>query len=134
MTYTTQELIAHAKTHIVEWDAATAARELATRSDIVILDVREPAEFTEGCIGNACNVPRGVLEFKVDPTYPACEKNLLDRNQVILVYCKTGGRSALAAHTLLQLGYSNVTSLAGGIESWKSCGYSATDLFRSNAK
>jgi len=125
MNFTTQELIAHARGHIVEWDAATAARELATCRDIVLLDVREPAEFSEGCIGNACNVPRGVLEFKVDPTYPACDQALLDRNLEILVYCKTGGRSALAAHTLKQLGYGKVISLAGGIESWKGSGFSA---------
>ncbi len=126
MNFTTQELIAHAKSHIVEWDAATASRELATRRNIVLLDVREPAEFKEGCIGNACNVPRGVLEFKVDPTYPACDKALLDRNLQVLVYCKTGGRSALAAHTLKQLGYGMVISLAGGIESWKESGFSVT--------
>lgn len=127
MIYTTQDLVAQAKSNISEWDAATAARELDSRSDdIVLLDVREPAEFVDGCIGNACNVPRGVLEFKVDPTYPACEKNLLDRNLEILVYCKTGGRSALAAHTLVQLGYSKVISLAGGIESWRLCGFSTT--------
>lgn len=125
MTFTTQDLIAHAKSHIVEWDATTAARELAARRDIVLLDVREPAEFSEGCIGNACNVPRGVLEFKVDPSYPACSQALLDRNLEILVYCKTGGRSALAAHTLKQLGYGKVISLAGGIESWKESGFSA---------
>lgn len=123
MTFTTQDLIAQARAHIVEWDVQTAARELDTRQGIILLDVREPAEYGEECIGLACNVPRGVLEFKVDPTYPACEKHLLDRNLEILVYCKTGGRSAFAAHTLRQLGYLNVASLAGGIEAWKSAGF-----------
>jgi rhodanese-related sulfurtransferase len=127
MNFTTQELIAHAKSHIVEWDAVTASRELASRRNIVLLDVREPAEFSDGCIGNACNVPRGMLEFKVDPTYPACDKALLDRNLEVLVYCKTGGRSALAAHTLKQLGYGLVISLAGGIESWKENGFNISE-------
>jgi len=107
---------------------ATFARELAARKGIILLDVREPAEFGEGCIGSACNVPRGVLEFKVDPTYPACEKTLLDRQLENLVYCKTGGRSAFAAHTLKQLGYLNVTSLAGGIEAWKRAGFDVTPV------
>lgn len=123
MTFTTQDLIAQSRAHIAEWDVPTAARELAARQDIILLDVREPAEFSEGCIGSACNIPRGVLEFKVDPTYPACEKVLLDRNLEILVYCKTGGRSVFAAHTLRLLGYHNVASLAGGIDAWKSAGY-----------
>lgn len=123
MSSTTQELVAHAKSHITEWDAETAVHKLEERRDIVLLDVREPAEFNEACIGNACNIPRGVLEFKVDPTYAACEKALLDRGLEILVYCKTGGRSVLAAYTLLQLGYTKVVSLAGGIESWVSLGY-----------
>src|SRR3569832_1921672 len=105
MTFTTQDLIAHAKSHIVEWDATTAAREQAARHEKEQQDEREPAEFSEGCIDNACNVPRGVLEFKVDPSYPACSQALLDRNLEILVYSKTSGRSALAAHTLKQLGY-----------------------------
>lgn len=123
MTFTTQDLVNQAKAQITEWDVATAARELSARNDIFLLDVREPAEFSEGCIGNACNVPRGVLEFKVDPTYPACEKLILDRGLEILVYCKTGGRSAFAAHTLRLLGYDRVSSLAGGIEAWKTAGH-----------
>lgn len=125
VAHTIQDLIAYAKTHITEWDSATAARRLAAHNNIVLLDVREPHEFSEGCIGDACNVPRGVLEFKVDPTYPACAKELLDRDLEILVYCKTGGRSALAAHTLKQLGYGNVVSLSGGIEAWRAAGFSA---------
>jgi len=128
MSFTTQDLIAQARSQITEWDAPTAARELAARKGIVLLDVREPAEFGEGCIGNACNIPRGVLEFKVDPGYPACEKTLLDRQLEILVYCKTGGRSAFAAHTLKQLGYLNVSSLAGGIEAWKNAGFEVTQV------
>jgi len=123
MNFTTQDLVNQAKAQITEWDAATALQEIGSRSNITILDVREPAEFMDGCIGNACNVPRGVLEFKVDPTYVACEKALLDRGLEILVYCKTGGRSALAAYTLRQLGYQNVVSLAGGIEAWKTAGH-----------
>jgi len=118
MTYTTQELVNQAKSAIDEWDVPTAMRELAARPGIILLDVREPAEFSDGHLDGACNIPRGVLEFKVDPTYPACEKTLLDKNLEILVYCKSGGRSALAAHVMRLLGYGKVASLAGGIDAW----------------
>ncbi len=126
MAYSTQELVGQARAVIAEWDVPTAVQALQARPGIVLLDVREPAEFGESRIGNACNIPRGVLEFKVDPTYPACEKTLLDRNLEILVYCKTGGRSALAAHTLRLLGYDKVASLAGGIDAWKNDGQATT--------
>jgi len=73
MAYSTQELVGQARAVIAEWDVPAAVQALQARPGIVLLDVREPAEFGESRIGNACNIPRGVLEFKVDPTYPACE-------------------------------------------------------------
>ncbi len=111
MSMTPQQLVAEAKTQIKETDANNAATHISTGA--VVIDVREPAEFDAGHLPNAVNIPRGVLEFKtVD--HPA----LSNKNTEILMYCKTGGRSALAALSLLRLGYTNPVSMAGGFEAW----------------
>lgn len=109
----TQDLVAEAKQHISEVDTATAKKLLA-EGHIVLLDVREESEYAAGHINNAILLPRGVLEFKL-----ANVPELADKNKALLIYCRTGGRSALAAHTLQALGYTHVLSMAGGFEAWQ---------------
>lgn len=109
----TQDLVAEAKQHISEVDTATAKKLLA-EGHIVLLDVREESEYAAGHIDNAILLPRGVLEFKL-----ANVPELADKNKALLIYCRTGGRSALAAHTLQALGYTHVLSMAGGFEAWQ---------------
>ena len=79
-----------------------------------VVDVREPKEYQASNINNCINIPRGILEFEISKH---CEANSLATE--IVLYCRTGGRSALAAEALLDLGYSNVVSLAGGIVAWQ---------------
>lgn len=87
--------------------------------DLVLVDVRDAIEREEqGMIPGSIHVPRGLLEFKADPESPAYESEMRPDRRVIL-YCGTGGRSALAAKTLLDMGYADVASLAGGYEAWK---------------
>ena len=93
--------------------AAERAEELIALNALV-LDVREPAEFQAGHLPHAVNVPRGVLEFKVG-NHP----DLSDGQRSILIYCKNGGRSTLAAYTLKQMGFSQVEMLMGGFDDWK---------------
>jgi rhodanese-related sulfurtransferase len=92
---------------------ADMARKLLAEGNITLIDTREESEFAEGHIDNATLLPRGLLEFKLN-TIP----ELADKTKAVLIYCRTGGRSALAAQTLQTLGYTNVLSLAGGFESW----------------
>lgn len=80
----------------------------------LVLDVREPAEFDMGHLPSAVNIPRGLLEFMVGQ-HPA----LTDMSAPILLYCKNGGRSTLAAHTLKQMGFDHVRMLVGGFEQWQ---------------
>jgi rhodanese-related sulfurtransferase len=87
--------------------------EALLASGAVVLDVREPAEFDVGHLPGAVNVPRGVLEFRVGD-HPA----LINPTATILLYCKNGGRSTLAAHTLKQMGFENVHMLSGGFDGW----------------
>ncbi len=85
----------------------------------LLLDVREPGEFLIGYLPGALNIPRGVLEVKADPDIPQHEARLADREQKIIVYCASGGRSLLAAATLQEMGFANVTSMAGGFTAWQ---------------
>ena len=115
MSLTAQDLVAAAKKNITEVSIPKAKTLL---NDAVILDVREPDEYAAGCLPGAVNIPRGVLEFKID-AHPAFK----DKKEAdILVYCKTGGRGALATEALTKLGYSNAANLAGGFTAWQESG------------
>ncbi|MCH9699631.1 MAG: MBL fold metallo-hydrolase [Gammaproteobacteria bacterium] len=109
---TGQQLVAEAKSDVHEIDVNSARQKLAA-DNVVVLDVREPDEFNAGALPNAINVPRGLLEFKIGSIKP-----LADKNTTVLLYCRTGGRSALATRTMQQLGYQNALSMAGGYDAW----------------
>jgi len=87
--------------------------------DVVLVDVRETGERErEGQIPGSIHVPRGLLEFQADPESPVHVSEMRPERRLI-VYCGTGGRSALAAKTLLDMGFADVASLAGGYEAWR---------------
>ena len=87
--------------------------------DLVLVDVRDVVEREQqGMIPASIHVPRGLLEFKADPESPVYVSEMRPERRIIL-YCGTGGRSALAAKTLLEMGYTDVASLAGGYDAWK---------------
>lgn len=116
---TAQDLVATALSNIREIDTD---RLLALQSGgAPVIDVREPAEYAAGHVPGAVNIPRGVLEFEVDG-HPAvnCQRDsaLAHRDQPVVLYCRSGGRSALAAEALQRLGFSEPLSLAGGFNGW----------------
>ncbi len=85
----------------------------------LLVDVRETVERErDGAIPNSMHAPRGLLEFHADPESPAYNGAFVQDRPIIL-YCGTGGRSALAAKTLHDMGYPDVASLAGGYEAWR---------------
>ncbi len=108
---TFRDLLANAKSQIVEIDTAAAEARIQA-GDVFVLDVREPDEYDEGALENAVHIPRGHLEAQI-------EGRALDHDQTIVVYCAGGVRSAFAARTLQELGYSDVLSMAGGFGKWK---------------
>ena len=112
---TLQELVAEAKANIAEVDVAALKQRQANEPNLLIIDVREPDEWQVGTIPNAKTLSRGVLEFQI-------EQITADRSAPIVCYCAGGNRSALAAQSLQQIGYTNVTSLQGGWRAW-SCKY-----------
>jgi rhodanese-related sulfurtransferase len=111
MPLTIQELVAQAKSEITEIDTVRAAALLERGA--VFIDIREPAEWEKGMIPGALGIPRGVLEWRI-----SSEPTLEDKKTSLVLYCQSGGRSALAANTLMQMGYDNVVSLAGGYAAW----------------
>ena len=106
---TFKELVAAARARISEISPADAEQALGR---VVFVDVREADEHGTGAIPGSTHIPRGVLESSIAARLPDLESE-------IILYCAVGERSALAAETLLELGYANVTSLAGGVERWK---------------
>ena len=107
---TFRDLLAAAKAEITEVDTATAEARIA--EGWVALDVREPDEYDEGALLGAVHIPRGHLEAQV-------EGKLLDKTKPVVIYCAGGVRSAFAAKTLTELGYTEVVSMAGGFGRWK---------------
>jgi rhodanese-related sulfurtransferase len=116
MALTPHELVVEAKGQIREVNTEQA-QALLSRS--VVVDVREPEEFMLGHLPGAINIPRGVLEFKIG-TLPQAQTPATAAP--LLLYCRSGGRSALAAVQLQRLGYSNVVSMAGGFDAWSAEG------------
>jgi len=108
---TFRDLLAAAKSAITEVDTATAEAQI-NAGGVTVLDVREPDEHAEGALIGALHIPRGHLEAQV-------EGRILDKDAPVIVYCAGGVRSAFAARTLGELGYSNVLSMAGGYGKWK---------------
>lgn len=113
MYLTPQQLVAEAKAQIREIDIASAVRHISAGS--IVIDVREPAEFEAAHLPGAMNIPRGVIEFKT-ADHPA----LSSKDADILLYCKSGGRSVLAALNLQRMGYTGIASLTGGFDGWQS--------------
>jgi len=110
-------LVAQAKQKISEISVQEAMQRLIN-SNARILDVREPAEYYKGTYRYAMHVPRGMLEAKADRKYEGRDPNLQDRNLELMLICKSGSRSALAALSLVQMGFTNVVSVAGGFDAW----------------
>jgi molybdopterin/thiamine biosynthesis adenylyltransferase/rhodanese-related sulfurtransferase len=106
-----RDLLAQAKSHITEIDTAEAQQKIEA-GGVFVLDVREPDEFEQGTLPGVVHIPRGHLEAQI-------EGRATDRDQPIVVYCAGGVRSAFAARTLQELGYTNVFSMAGGFGKWK---------------
>src|SRR3954454_21654468 len=113
---TYREHLAATRREIREVTAAEAEQLLGAETRPVLVDVRERDEYEQGYIPGAVHIPRGNLESRIENT-------VSDRNAPVILYCAAGNRSAFAAKTLHELGYSDVVSLAGGFSNWKQNGH-----------
>jgi len=116
---TFKDLIDDILPHINEifpWDLE---ERLDQSNDIILVDITEPSEFNRLHIKNSINVPRGILEAACDWNYtdtvPALAK---ERDQEVVIICRSGNRSALATFTLQLMGFTNVSSLKTGLRGW----------------
>jgi rhodanese-related sulfurtransferase len=97
------------------------AQELLAKGNVLLLDVRDAPEVArDGKAAGAVNVSRGMLEFRADPASPIYDA-IFSRDKTIILYCGTGGRSALAGKTLKDMGYDKVFNL-GGFKAWVDAG------------
>lgn len=110
------ELIRQTKAAIHEVSPDEVRARLGREPRPLVLDVREGDEVATGKLAEAKHIPRGFLELKI-------EDLARDRNTEIVVYCQGGVRSALAARSLKEMGYSNVSSMSGGFGAWKNKGH-----------
>jgi rhodanese-related sulfurtransferase len=117
---TVQAMLAEAEAAVPRI-TAEEARALLGRADVLFLDVREPGEVAaSGRIAGALAVPRGLVEFRADPSSPLHDA-AFDRAKTVVTYCASGGRSALVGKTLKDMGYAHVRNL-GGFKAWLDAG------------
>jgi rhodanese-related sulfurtransferase len=120
-TRSVSQMVAEAKQAVENLTPEQTAAEIA-RGAALLVDLREPSERIEnGAIPGSVHAPRGMLEFYADPTsvYHRAEFDPVRRT---ILYCASGGRSALAAQTLRELGYTGVAHLEGGLKAWIASG------------
>jgi len=119
MTKSAADLVAEAKGRIENLTPDEVEAELAAGA--VVVDIRDAPELEGGRIPGAIHVSRGMLEFRADPGSPYHQEEM-DPTKRVILHCASGGRSALAASTLLDMGYENVAHLDGGFNGWKDAG------------
>ncbi|MCB9652143.1 MAG: molybdopterin-synthase adenylyltransferase MoeB [Deltaproteobacteria bacterium] len=109
------QLLAQTRAVVPELDPQGAHDRLEANPDAILLDVREADEVATGLIPGARHVPRGFLELRIEDV-------TRDRARELIVYCAGGTRSVLAAKTLQDMGYAEVSSMSGGFSAWKAHG------------
>lgn len=113
------DLIADCLPHIKElfpWDVEPLQQK---QPNVLLLDIREPYEFAAARIQGSLNVPRGILETAVEYGYEETVPELVEaRDRPIIVICRSGNRSALAAQVMQDMGYRDVYSLKTGLRGW----------------
>ena len=118
--FSLMDFVRAAKSCITEITPKELKAKLDAKEDFLLIDVREPAEFEHSHIDGAHLVPRGIIEAAADTSYPKHYPPLSGaRNQQIVLYCATSGRSAMATAVLQMMGYKNVLNLAGGFVRWE---------------
>lgn len=110
---------------VFPWELADG---LASGNKMLLLDIRCPHEFAQAHIAGSLNVPRGILEIAVDYGYDETEPRLVAaRDTQVVVLCRSGNRSLLAAHTLGLMGFRDPVSLRTGLRGWNDDEYPLVD-------
>lgn len=117
-TPTTDKLLVQAQKEVGETSPKALKRMISREEPIVVLDIREKEQRSEGNIyaDETYEITRGNLEFEI-------ENKVKSKNTVIITYCRSGGRGILATQTLRKMGYKNASNLEGGLKAWGKAGY-----------
>ena len=118
-----QTLVAEAL-NVVKTITPEEAMKLDSENKCNLIDIRDKVELQKlGTIKNSFHIPRGLLEFSIHPESAYVQNNNLDLNKEIVLFCAAGGRSALAAKTLKEMGFDNVSHIEGGFGLMKQKGF-----------
>jgi len=114
-------LVENAKKGITEMSCSDFKAILDKEEEFLLIDLRSKGDFDKGFVAGAVNIPRGVLEFRIakESFWEGEMIYMPKKTDQIILNCKRGDRSTLAAQTLKSLGYTNVKSLKGGFKKWK---------------
>ena len=117
-----QKLVEEAKKSI-ETMSPDEAKELSKKQEITLIDVRDIRElWKEGTFENAKHIPRGMLEFWLDPESSYYKANKIEDIKKMVLFCALGWRSALATKSLVEMGFENVAHVDGGFDALKKSG------------
>ena len=118
-----QDLVEEANKSIETLDPVTV-KSMLEKNECVLIDVRDIRElWKEGTVKNAKHIPRGMLEFWLDPQSSYFKENKFDPNKKMVLYCALGMRSALSTKTLVDMGFENVAHVKGGFDALKQSGF-----------
>ena len=118
-----QDLVEEANKSIETLDPTTV-KSMLDKNECVLIDVRDIRElWKEGTVKNAKHIPRGMLEFWLDPQSSYFKENKFDPNKKMVLYCALGMRSALSTKTLVDMGFENVAHVKGGFDALKQSGF-----------
>ena len=122
-----QVLVEEAKKNI-ETLSSEQVKELNDKNEITLIDIRDIRElWKDGTIENAKHIPRGMLEFWLDPSSSYYNSNKIEEKNKMVLFCAMGFRSALATKTLIDMGFKNVAHVEGGFEALKKTGFKVVE-------
>ena len=117
-----QKLVEEAN-EMIETLSASEIKKLAEKKEITLVDVRDIRElWREGTIENSIHIPRGMLEFWLDPNSSYYQENKIKDTKKMVFFCAMGFRSALATKALVDMGFKNVANAKGGFDALKNAG------------
>jgi len=118
-----QDLVNEAN-QLVETLDTTKVKSMFDNNECILIDVRDIRElWKEGTVKNSKHIPRGMLEFWLDPQSSYFKENKFELNKKMVLFCALGMRSALATKSLVDMGFKNVAHVSGGFDSLKRCGF-----------
>jgi rhodanese-related sulfurtransferase len=125
MAKTFRQMVSEAREQVEVLSPQDAQRRIQENPNVVVVDVREPEDVqSTGAVPGAVNVPLGVLPLRADTELPDAlrDQRLQDRSTPVITTCGGGGQAALAAKTLKDMGFTNVSMIDGGTRGWKEAG------------